>query len=80
MLTKTCDDAPQRRDCFRGKKRVSVANDRVDLTQNLLAKEDKLRTLDPKKDKAEYEKLNKEVKAIQDRTAQLDKNFLEYKR
>ncbi|WP_244939874.1 polymorphic toxin-type HINT domain-containing protein [Leptospira adleri] len=62
-----------------GKERMSIANDRADLAQNLLAKEDKLRTLDPKKDKVEYDKLNKEVKGIQERTAQLDKNFLEYK-
>ncbi|MCG6192241.1 TIGR04388 family protein [Leptospira sp. FAT2] len=62
-----------------GKERISIANDRVDLTQNLLSKEDKLRSLDPKKDKAEYDKLNKEIQTIQDRTAQLDKNFLNYK-
>ncbi|TGL76703.1 peptidoglycan DD-metalloendopeptidase family protein, partial [Leptospira yasudae] len=62
-----------------GKERMSVATDRADLTQNLLSKEDRLRTLDPKKDKPEYDKLNKEIKAIQERTTQLDKNFLEYK-
>ncbi|EKO50011.1 polymorphic toxin-type HINT domain-containing protein, partial [Leptospira kirschneri] len=62
-----------------GKERMNVANDRTDLTQNLLNKEDKLRTLDRQKDKAEYDKLNKEIQTIQERTAQLDKNFLDYK-
>ncbi|MBM9498960.1 TIGR04388 family protein [Leptospira sp. 201903071] len=62
-----------------GKERMLVANDRTELTQNLLNKEDKLRTLDPKKDKAEYDKLNKEIQTIQERTAQLDKNFLDFK-
>ncbi|EMK11257.1 intein C-terminal splicing domain protein, partial [Leptospira kirschneri] len=62
-----------------GKERMSVANDRNDLMKGLEAKETRLSQLDPKKDKAEYEKLNKEIKTINDRTTQLDKNFLEYK-
>ncbi|MBW9226518.1 TIGR04388 family protein, partial [Leptospira interrogans] len=62
-----------------GKERISIANDRNDLMKGLEAKETRLSQLDPKKDKAEYDKLNKEIKTINDRTTQLDKNFLEYK-
>ncbi|WP_025179507.1 TIGR04388 family protein, partial [Leptospira interrogans] len=62
-----------------GKERMSIANDRNDLMKGLEAKETRLSQLDPKKDKVEYDKLNKEIKTIQDRTTQLDKNFLEYK-
>ncbi|WP_154644983.1 M23 family metallopeptidase, partial [Leptospira interrogans] len=62
-----------------GKERMSVANDRNDLLKGLEAKETRLSQLDPKKDKVEYDKLNKEIKTIHDRTTQLDKNFLEYK-
>ncbi|EMK15580.1 intein C-terminal splicing domain protein, partial [Leptospira interrogans str. Kito] len=62
-----------------GKERMAIANDRNDLMKGLEAKETRLSQLGPKKDKVEYDKLNKEIKTINDRTTQLDKNFLEYK-